>query len=110
MRKTAALLGALGLVVVGAAAPAQAHDHGPLPEHGHVLVLGVQWDGEEPVGFRKCIDLAGGNALPLKAHHQTVHQGRAGEALFSAGHIVAPTAPLWPEVRNCADLEAMFGY
>lgn len=110
MRKTAALLGALALTVVGAVAPAQAHeDDHELPRHGHVLVLGVVWDGDEPVGFRKCIDLAGGRALPLHAHHNTVHQGKAGQALMRAGHIVAPTAPLWPEVRNCADLRAMLG-
>jgi hypothetical protein len=109
MRKTAALVGSVGLMMVGFAAPAQAHEREAPPLHGHVLVLGVQWENGEPVGFRKCVDLAGGNWLKKNNHHYTVHTGRAGEALFNAGHIVAPTAPLWPEVRNCADLEAMFG-
>lgn len=112
MRRTAAIVGALALTLVGVTAPAQAHEHEhdhDLPRHGHVLILGVVWDGEEPVGFRKCVDLAGGRALPLKAHHSTVHQGRAGEALMRAGHIVAPTAPLWPEISSCADVEAMLG-
>ncbi|MCE0487436.1 hypothetical protein [Ornithinimicrobium sediminis] len=111
MRRTAALVGAVALMAVGLAGPAQADGHppGPPPQHGHMLVLGVVWDGDEPVGFRKCVDLAGGNKLGNNAHHQHAHTGKAGEALYRAGHLVVPTAPLTP-FGGCADLEAMFGH
>lgn len=107
MRKEALVLAASGLLLVGVTGTAQAE--GP-PRHGHMLVLGVEYaqDGE-PIGFRKCVDLAAGRALPLGAHHAHAHTGNAGEALSKAGHAVVPTAPLWPEVHNCADLEEMFG-
>jgi hypothetical protein len=112
-RKTLIAIAALGLMTFGFTGPAQAtgdgHD-GEIPEHGHVLVLGLEFEGEDLVGFRKCIDLAAGKALGNNAHHRTVHEGTAGFAqFFKAGNGVAPTAPLWPEVSGCADFEAMFG-
>jgi hypothetical protein len=75
-----------------------------------MLVLGVQFEGGEPVGFRKCVDLAAGRKLPLNAHHAHLHTGRAGEALFEkAGHVVVPGAPLTPW-SNCQELVAdVFG-
>jgi hypothetical protein len=81
-----------------------------LPPHGHMLVLQPEFDpalGEHGgvTGWHRCIDLAGGRHVPLHAHHDTVHTGRAGEALFDAGHAVVPTAPLTPW-ENCAELEA----
>jgi len=112
LKKSLALLPVALLLgpLAGVASAHEGEEHGELPKHGHVLVLGITLDETgEPSGFRKCIDLAAGRHLPLTAHHATVHTGRAGEALWKAGHAVAPTAPLWPEVRNCADLERMFG-
>ena len=112
MFRTAAVLGATTALVLGASAgPAQADDEaGPLPPHGHVLVLGFEFKGGE-VTFRKCIDIAAGQALPLTAQHEHIHFGRAGEALFTkAGHAFIPVKP-FPGIpfANCADLEEMFG-
>jgi hypothetical protein len=117
MRKAAVVSLAVGLLTFGLAGPAQADGdghEGPVPKHGHVLVLGMVWDMVEdeptPVDFRKCVNVAGGKALKNIAHHDGIHAGKAGAALVSkAGHAVAPTAPLWPEMGGCADLEAMFG-
>jgi hypothetical protein len=81
--------------------------HGTPPLHGHMLVLGVQFDGNTPIGFRKCVDVASSKALKLNAHHDHLHTGRAGEALLAAGHVTVPTAPLTPWA-NCAELEAWF--
>lgn len=80
-----------------------------LPEHPHLLVLGLEFDAVgEPVGFRKCVDLAAGRSLPLNSQHAHVHFGTAGVALFEAGHAVVPAAP-FPGVpwSNCAELEAI---
>ncbi len=87
----------------------------PLPEHPHILVqrpVVELYDFGDPigvvpavVGVRKCIDLAGNNALKLGSQHHNVHFGNAGEKLFDkAGHVVAPTAP-FPGVpwANCAE-------
>jgi hypothetical protein len=103
-----ALVFLLGLLAV----PALSQE---FPEHPHVLVLGVELDEQgEPVGFRKCIDLAANQALPLNAQHQHVHFGTAGEALFEkAGHVVVPAAP-FPDPEepvpwsNCEELIAFF--
>jgi hypothetical protein len=98
---------ALGLT---AGTSAWAEGGEPPPPHGHILVLGLQFDEEENlVGYRKCIDLANNRALPLHAHHRALHTGRGGEALWAAGHGVAPTAPLWPGLENCASFAEMFG-
>lgn len=109
MRKiVAAGLGTLLLLtMMGGSALAQ------YPEHPHMLVLHPEYDvieflGEPwiaAVGFHRCVDLAANQSLGLNAHHDSVHTGTAGEALFSAGHAVAPGAPLTP-FANCAELEA----
>jgi hypothetical protein len=96
---------ALGILATLSTALAQ------LPEHPHLLVVGLELDEDgNPVGFRKCVELAAGQALPLNSHHEHVHFGTAGEALFSlAGHGVAPAAP-FPGVpwSNCEELIAFF--
>jgi len=103
---------ALGFVFGLFAVPALSQE---FPEHPHMLVLGLELDEQGgPVGFRKCIDLAANQALPLRAQHQHVHFGTAGEALFErAGHVVVPGAP-FPDPEdpvpwsNCEELIAFF--
>ena len=81
------------LAMSGMTASASDHDHG-VPDHGHVLLLGVTEDG-----FRKCVDLAGGRSVPLVAHHDRVHAPEIGEdgrginvrGIRQAGHAVVPT-------------------
>ena len=80
--------------------PAAADEHeapAPIPPHPHLLVIGAEVDfsGEEPVllDYRRCVDIAANQALPLNAHHEHVHFGRAGEALMQAGHLFVPAAP-----------------
>ncbi len=89
----AAMLLAVGLL----AAPAAASGHGghEVPPHGHVLLLHATWTGPGvgpgtmPTSYARCIDLAAGQNIA--AHHDTVHTGRAGQALRGAGHLVVPT-------------------
>ena len=81
-----------------------------LPKHPHMLLLRVQIDPEAGdhgalVGFHRCVDLAAGQAVPLNAHHASVHTGQAGAALMGAGHAVVPGAPLTPWA-NCEELTA----
>jgi len=112
MRRTLVLLAviaALGIVL--------AHEHGEngsTPDHPHMLVQRPQIDvvfiDETPfvavVGWRKCVDLAAGRNVPLNAHHDGIHTGRAGQALFeNARHWVIPGAPITPWA-NCAALQA----
>jgi hypothetical protein len=88
--------GAVGGTLIGAAAAAPASAQEPeFDPHPHMLVLGLELDAAgNPIGFRKCVDLAANQALPLNAHHQNVHFGTAGEMLFEkAGHVVVPGAP-----------------
>jgi hypothetical protein len=80
------------------------------PEHPHMLVQRPVVEMIDGVlyltGFRKCVDLAGGRAVPLNAHHANIHTGTAGQALFErAGHAVIPGAPLTPWA-DCAALQA----
>jgi hypothetical protein len=91
-----------------------AQEHGPPPAHPHMLVqapqLGVIYIEDVPfeavVGWRKCVDLAGGRTVPLQAHHDGVHTGRAGAALFENANIWAiPGAPITPWA-NCAALRS----
>jgi hypothetical protein len=107
MRRFAALTGVLALLMAGGLA--MADESGPV-EHGHVLVLGLQFDGDGNPSIRKCVDLANGRALRNNAHHGHLHMGRAGVALAGAGHAVIPTMPL-PGIpwSNCAELKAFFG-
>ena len=108
MKKLVALLVTLMFVGGFAWVGAGMAQGGP-PVHPHMLVLGLELDGDgEPVGFRKCVDLAAGQALPLNAHHAHAHTGRAGNALATrAGHFVVPGSPL-TEWENCSDLMADF--
>jgi hypothetical protein len=103
----------LGLVLIANPAPGQ---QVTFEEHPHALVLGVVFDSEDnPVSYRRCIDLASGQALPLNAHHDHMHFGTAGEKLFTnAGNVVVPMAP-FPEPfeeavpwSNCEELIAFF--
>jgi hypothetical protein len=107
-KRTVVFLAMAGLLFGLQAAPAASA--GEVPPHGHMLVLGLEFDEHgEPVAFRKCVDLAGGQAVPLRAHHAHIHVGKAGEMLRTkAGNFVVPTAPLTP-FNNCADLVAAFG-
>ncbi len=101
---TLVVLMALGMLVSSLAGVAAAHEEPP--PHGHILVLGIEFDDDfNVVSYRRCVDLAAGRAVPN--HHNTLHTGRAGEALWNAGHAVAPTDPLWPGLRNCADFARM---
>ena len=109
--------GAVGGTLIGAALAAPASAQEPeLEPHPHMLVLGLELDASgEPVGFRKCVDLAAGQALPLNAQHQHVHFGTAGEHLFTnAGHAVVPGAPFPAPFEepvpwsNCDELIAFF--
>ena len=105
MKRTLVLVLAVGLLLGLQAPPALSE----LPEHPHMLVLGFELDADDnPVGFERCIDLAAGQALPLHAHHDHLHTGKAGEALFAnAGHVVVPGAPLTPW-SNCEEFIAFF--
>ncbi|HEV2124131.1 MAG TPA: hypothetical protein VGW38_15315 [Chloroflexota bacterium] len=108
MRRIRKGLLALSLVGTVAAVPGVASADGePLP-HGHILVLGVEF-GPEGVTYRKCVDVANNQALPLHAHHEGLHTGRAGDALREhPGHFPIPTAPYGP-FENCEDLAKLFG-
>ena len=105
----AAMLLAIGLL----AAPATASDHGghEVPPHGHMLLLHATWDVVEtpagprffPTSYARCVDLAAGRNIA--AHHDTVHTGRAGQALRGAGHLVIPNSQLSPMApADCAGL------
>lgn len=109
MKKLLVLAIAIGLMVVGTAATADQH----LPEHPHVLVIGLEFDEatETPISVDRCVDLAANQALRLNAQHAHMHFGTAGEALFThAGHAVVPTAP-FPGVpwTDCESLLEFFG-
>lgn len=112
MKRVIVLLGALAMLAM-LASPAAANG---LPQHGHVMLIGADFTANPAYpagppwlisGFDKCVDIANGNALKLNAHHSTIHQGRAGEALRSAGHLVVPLSPL-TGFESCADVEAAF--
>ena len=109
MRKTITLVAAMLMMLGLFAGTAGAQEHeGPVPEHGHIKLLHVEFnEAGEPVGYAKCIDVAGGNRNS-HAHHTTIHQGRAGQALARAGHMVVPTAGLTPWA-NCAQFAAIIG-
>ncbi len=97
-----AVIAVLGIVL--------AHEHGPTPDHPHMLVQVPEFgviDGQlAVVGWRKCVDLAAGRNVPLQAHHDGIHTGRAGEALFENANIwIVPGAPLTPWA-NCAALRS----
>ncbi len=67
-------------------------------EHGHAMLIGValeptQTEGVFLVHYKKCVEF---KALPVMAHHHSIHTGNAGGALFNAGNGVLPLAPLTP--------------
>jgi hypothetical protein len=77
-------------------ADADAHPDFSQP-HAHALLLHattVPNPGPGPIAFpiayERCVDLAGGNALPANNHHRTLHTGNAGGAVAGAGHLVVP--------------------
>jgi hypothetical protein len=108
MRRIRNFLLALSLVGALAVAPAVVGANEEVPLHGHMLILGVEFGPEGPT-YKKCIDLANNRALPLNAHHDHLHTGTAGQALFThAGHLAVPTAPL-SDIEDCAHLAELFG-
>ena len=115
MKRLIVLALALGLMVVATPTSSPAQEPQFVP-HPHMLVLGLQFDETgEPIGFRRCVDLAGNRRLPLNAQHLHMHFGTAGVNLFErAGHVVVPGAP-FPEPffeavpwSNCEELIAFF--
>ena len=110
IKRAITLVAATALAVGAMAGTASAEDHGGDPDHGHVLLLGVDLDTFE---FRKCVDLAGGNT-GVRGHHPNIHTGKAGEALRGkAGHLVIPLNGFGggglASLENCAELEAALG-
>lgn len=73
-------------------------------EHGHAMLIGVEveFTSEGLVAhYKKCVEF---KALPVMAHHHSIHTGNAGEALFEkAGNAVLPLAPLTP-FESCDDI------
>ena len=112
MRRTITLLSALVLMLAMTALPAAAQE---APEHGHVLLVGADFEANPGPGspwivhsFHKCVEIANARPLGVQAHHHTIHQGRAGEALRGAGHLTVPLSPL-TGFTSCADVEAALG-
>lgn len=96
LRRVVLGLAAIAVTLGVSAAPAAAFTDEP---HAHAKLLHFQ-EGPDGLSWQKCVDLAGGNALRNNStHHETVHTGRAGEALRSAGHLVVP--------YSCADFRAL---
>lgn len=113
IRRVAVMLAAMALLGSSATSALSQED---FQEHPHMLVVGLELDEfGEPIGYRRCVDLAANRALPINAHHENVHFGQAGEVLFEqGGHAVVPGAPFpapfddpvpW---SNCAELVAFF--
>jgi len=111
------MLAASLLAVAMLAAPAAAHGDdghddgwGPMGPHPHALLINATTVPNPaypnsgppafPIAWDRCVDLAGGKALPKSNHHRGIHTGTAGTALReNAGHLVVPV--------DCATLEAM---
>ena len=102
LRKVLPLLSAV--LIIGATAAtvsAQGKEWVGVPPHGHVILLGAEINGAT-LTFDRCVEFAAGRTLSKAAHHESVHTGAAGGspfaqgALWHAGHIVAPLAPLTP--------------
>jgi hypothetical protein len=103
MRKLVALIAVAGVVLGMAGAvsakPPHYDDHG-VPRHGHLKLIGVTYDGDEPVMYRKCIELP---KVPNHAHHRMLHTGHAG-----GPHIFIPMQPLSP-FSSCAVFAELVG-
>ncbi len=96
IRRVVVGLAAITVALGVSATPAGAHTDEP---HAHAKLLQFQ-GGPDGLSWDKCVDLAGGQALRNNStHHDTVHTGRAGEALRAAGHNVVP--------YTCADFKAL---
>jgi hypothetical protein len=109
MRRALILVAAMTMLATFAVGAGVAQEH-ETPDHPHMLVLGIeigQVDGSFAVlGWRKCVDLAAGHAVPLHAHHDQLHFGPVNDVLFdNGGHAVIGGAPLSPWA-GCAGLEA----
>lgn len=116
MRRVGTFLMVIGLALGlwSGAALAGGGDWGPVPEHGHVMLIGVEFD--EAAGlvyFDRCVELAAGVPLRGSAHHDSVHTGAAGGspfamgALFNAGNWVVPLAPFGPPTwTGCESFES----
>ena len=114
---TAAALTAL-LMVVALPATADASSHPDFSKpHAHALLLHAEtipnpgFPGPPlfAIGYERCVDLAGGQALPRNNHHATVHTGRAGTALAGAGHLVVPYTCGEQVDGYIAEVRAAFG-
>jgi hypothetical protein len=113
-----AMVIALALSVFASTASADGHRPPPFNQpHTHALLVGadVEWVTPQPGlppyvihGFDRCVPLAGGRTVPLDAHHDRVHFGRAGEALIEAGHLVVPLSIFG--LDSCAELEALLPF
>lgn len=83
---------ALGAAAFGGTAQAE------LPEHGHVMLVGVEVIPGSfppvPSSVRNCVDLAAGQALPLHVQHSHMHFGTVNQ-VFEAhtNNVVIPVAP-----------------
>lgn len=121
MKRISVLIAISAMMLGFSAVAAGADEAGGPPPHGHVLLLHADvtpnpfFDPQDETtgppyfihDFKKCVDLANGNKLPLNAHHSGIHMGPAGEALRTrAGHLTVPLAPYGPEgLESCADAE-----
>ncbi len=99
------------MLILGATVAAvgtQAKGWGAIPPHAHVMLIGAEL-GATAITYDKCIDFAAGKTLSTTAHHAGVHTGAAGGspfvqgALFNAGKVVVPMAPLTP-FTGCASI------
>jgi hypothetical protein len=115
-RALAGVVATAGLGAVLFVAPARAD--GP-PPHAHLHFNGVVIDedenGEESISIKGCRFLAAGRAVPTHAHHDNLHTGLAGEALWNAGNAVVPV--FFPDEngeggtpwQNCEDFIEFLG-
>ena len=111
------LLAAVALLVAALGGTAQAD----LPEHGHVMLVGVEVIPGSfppvPSSVRNCVDLAANQPLPLHVQHAHMHVGTVNE-VFAAHtkNVVIPVAP-FPDPfgpgevpwSDCASLLDFFG-
>lgn len=84
-----------GFAATSTAVDAGGHKWGDVPPHGHVMLIGVEvFDGA--AHYDRCVEF---KALPVPAHHGSIHTGKAGGspfaqgALFDAGNWVIPLPP-----------------
>ena len=109
MRKFLPLVSAIFILgATAAVVGVQAKDWGPIPPHGHVMLIGAEVGGGQ-ISYDKCVEFAAGQTLSTTAHHASVHTGVAGGSpfvqgkLWDAGKVVVPLAPLTP-FAGCADI------